>query len=76
MIKERARLGQPQFIENLVKKCGKQVKNVHSHKTPGVPKFLIVRPMIKSDISAEDKNEYQLGMGMLMYLVKDQTLPT
>ena len=38
---------------------------------PGMPKFLIVRPMIKIEkISAEDQKEYWLGVGVLLYLVK------
>ena len=52
-------------------KYGKHVKDVHSHKTPGMPKFFIVRPMEKSNnISAEDQREYWLGVGVLLYLVK------
>ena len=37
--KKRAWLGQPHLIKNLDKKFGKLVKNAHSHKTPGMPKF-------------------------------------
>ena len=43
--KKRAWLRQPQ---NMDEKFGKLVKNVHSHKTPGMPKFLVVRPMKES----------------------------
>ena len=47
----RAWLGQPHLFKNLV--FGDHVKNIQSHKTPGMPKFL--RPMIKSEkISAEE----------------------
>ena len=36
-----------------------------------MPKFLIVRSMVKSEkISADDQQEYWLGEGMLMYLVE------
>ena len=53
------------------KKFGKLVQNIPSHKTPGMPKFLIVRPMVKSKkISMEDQQDYHLGIGMLLYLVK------
>ena len=42
-----------------------------SHKTLGMHKFLIVRPMVESEkISLEDQQEYWLGVGMLLYLVK------
>ena len=52
------------------KKC-EHVPNVWSHKTPGTPKFLVVRPMIDSEkISTKDQRKYQLGVGMLLYLVK------
>ena len=47
------------------------MQDIQICKTPGVPKFLIVRPMIKSKkISAKDKQEYWSGVGMLLYLVK------
>ena len=57
--KKRAWLGQPNFIEDLKKKFGDWVKKMQSHKTPGTPKFWIVRPIIDSEkIYAEDKKEY------------------
>ena len=38
---------------------------------PGTHKFLIVGPMIKNKIiSMEDQEEYQPGVGMLLFLVK------
>ena len=53
------------------KKFGKLVKIVCSHKTPGMPKFLVVRPTEESKkIFMEDQWEYQLNIGMLLYLVK------
>ena len=53
------------------KKIGKHMQDVWSHKTSGMPKFLIMRLMIKSEkISAKDQQEYWLGVGMLLYLVK------
>ena len=55
----------------MAKKFGKSVKNICSHKTPGMPKFFIVGPMVESEkISPEDKPEYWLGVGMLLNLVK------
>ena len=40
-------------------------------QTPGMPKFLIVRPLMdREKVSAEDQQEYWLGVGMLLYLVK------
>ena len=36
-----------------------------------MPKFLIVRPMIKSEtILMEDQNKFWLGVGILFFLVK------
>ena len=53
------------------KKLSKLVQDVWSHKTPDIPKFLFIRPMVESEkISAEDQWEYWLGIGMLMYLFK------
>ena len=47
------------------------LQDVQSHKTPGTPKFLIVRPMVDNEkISAKDQLEYLLGVDMLLYLVK------
>ena len=48
MDKKRAWVGQPHLIKNLAKKFGNCTKIVHSYKTPGMPKFLIVRPMMES----------------------------
>ena len=57
--KMRAWLGQPHLIKNLENKFSGLVNEVWSHKTPGTPKFLIVRPMedIKK-ISMEDQRKY------------------
>ena len=64
-------LGHPDLIKNLDKKFGKHVKDFCSHKTPGKLKCLIVRPMEESKkISMEGQQEYQTGVGMLLYLVK------
>ena len=69
--KKRAWLGQPHLIKNLKSKFEKLVNEVWSHKTPGTPKFLIVRPLedIKK-ILIEDQKTCQSRIGMLLYLVK------
>ena len=47
------------------------MQDVWSHKTPGTPKFLIMRPILDNEkISAKDQEEYQSGVGMLLNLVK------
>ena len=68
--KKRDWLGQPQLIKNLAKMFGNHVKNVQSHKTPGMPKLLIVRFMIKSKNISADQHEYMSGVGILLYLIK------
>ena len=69
--KKRAWLGQPHLIKNLEKKIGKLVKHVCSHKTTGMPKFLIIRFMVENNtIDAEDQEEYWVGVDILLYLVK------
>ena len=69
--KKRAWSIQLHLIESLEKNFDNQVKKLQSHKTPGMPKCFIVRPMIDSEkISAEDQNEYQPRVGMLLFLVK------
>ena len=45
--KKRAWLGQPHLIKNMQKQFGKLVQDVQIHKTPGTPKFLIIRPSVK-----------------------------
>ena len=57
--KKGACLGQPHLIKNMENKFGKCIQNIWSHKTPGTPKFLIVRPNADSEkISAEVQQEY------------------
>ena len=69
--KKRAWFGQPHLIKNLKSKFEKLVNNVWSHKTPGTPKFLIIRPTEDVEkILMEDQQTYQSGVGMLLYLVK------
>ena len=45
--------------------------DIQSHKTPGMLKFLLMRPLIDSEkISIKDQQKYWPGVGMLLYLVK------
>ena len=47
------------------------MNEVQSNKTPSTLEFLIVGPMKEiKKISVKDQQENQLGMGMLLYLVK------
>ena len=64
-------MGQPYLIKNLKSKFEKIVNKIWSHETPSTPKFLIMRLMedIKK-ILIEDRQMYQSGIWMLLYLVK------
>ena len=66
--KKRTWLGQSHLMKNKKKKFGKHMQNIWSYKPQGTPKFLTVRPMVT--IYAEDKQDYWLGIGMLLYLIK------
>ena len=67
--KKRALSGQPHLIKNMDNKCDKHVHDVCSHETPGMPKFLIIKPMVDSEkISMESQHEYWLDIGMLLFL--------
>ena len=46
--KKRALLRKPHLLEKL-KKTGDCIKDLWSQKNPGMPKFLIVRPMVESE---------------------------
>ena len=74
--RKHAWLGQPHLIKNLKSKFGKLVNEVWSHKTPGTPEFLIVRPAeyIEKPLM-EDQRTYQSDVGMLLYLVNLPTQP-
>ena len=68
---KRAWLLQSHLIKNLDNKFGECIKDVCSHKTPGMPTFLIVMHMVEREkISEEDQQEYSSGVGMLLYLMK------
>ena len=70
MDKKKDWLGQPHLIENLAKNFCIHIKNFLSHKTPGMPTSLMIRPMIKSTKISAENQEYKLRVGMLLYLVK------
>ena len=57
--KKHAWLGHPHLIKNLKSKFEKLVNEVRSHKTPGTPKLLIVRPAEDiTKILMEDQQTY------------------
>ena len=57
--KRHAWLGHPHQIKNLENKFGGLVNDIWSHKTPGTPKFLIIRPTEEiKKILMEDQQEY------------------
>ena len=69
--KKHAWLGQPHLIKNLENKFGGLVNDNQSHKTPGTPKFLIVRPTEENEkVSIKYQWEYWSGIGMLLCLIK------
>ena len=69
--KKRAWLGHPHLIKNVEKKFGKHMQDDWSHKIPHTSKLLIIRPMVISKkISMEDQQGYELGVSMLLYMVK------
>ena len=64
-------LSQPHLLKNLKSKFEELIKDVRSHKMPGTPKFLIVRPTEDwENVSVEDQQVYRSGVGMLLYLVE------
>ena len=62
---------QPHLIKNLESKFGDEVCNKRVYKTPGTPRFKIVRPNDDSDIiDSTLQSRYRSGVGMLLYLTK------
>ena len=62
---------QPHLINNLISKFGEEVAEKRVYKTPGTPRFKIVRPDDDSElIEPELQKRYQSGVGMLLYLIK------
>jgi hypothetical protein len=62
---------QPHLINNLEAKFGNEVCNKRVYRTPGTPRFKIVRPDDDADvINSTLQSCYQSGIGMLLYLTK------
>jgi hypothetical protein len=62
---------QPHFINNLQAKFGEEVVNKRAYRTPGTPRFKIVRPDDEADlIDLNLQSRYRSGVGMLLYLTK------
>ena len=62
---------QPHLINRLIEKFGDEVKDRRVYKTPGTPRFKIVRPDCDSElIDKETQQRYRSGVGMLLYLTK------
>ena len=60
---------QPHLINRLIEKFGDEVKDKRVYKTPGTPRFKIVRPDCDSElIDKETQQRYRSGVGMLLYL--------
>jgi hypothetical protein len=62
---------QPHLINNLEAKFGNEVCNKRVYRTPGTPRFKIVRPDDDADvINSTLQSCYQSGVSMLLYLTK------
>ena len=62
---------QPHLINNLQAKFGEEVVNKRAYRTPGTPRFKIVRPDDEADlIDMNLQSRYRSGVGMLLYLTK------
>ena len=62
---------QPHLINNLQAKFGNEVEKKRVYKTPGTPRFKIVRPSNDDDtIDVNLQSKYCSGVGMLLYLTK------
>ena len=64
-------IAQPHLINNLNDKFKEEVHQLKVYKTPGTPRFKIVRPDENSVlINPELQKMYRSGVGMLLYLTK------
>jgi hypothetical protein len=62
---------QQHLINNLEAKSGDEVSNKRVYKTPGTPRFKIVRPADDDDlIDLTLQSRYRSAVGMLLYLIK------
>ena len=69
--KKRAWLGQPTIIDALTKKYGKEVEKQQITLTPGTPGFIGVNQNEEgTEINEKQQQEYQSGIGTLLYLTK------
>ena len=68
---KRACLGQPTIIDALTKKFGKEVENQRVALTPGTPGFIGARQNEEgARLNEDQQQEYQSGVGTLLYLTK------
>ena len=58
------------YHQRFGKKFGECIQDVHSHKTPGTHKFLIVSPTMESKKVLQTISRNIDGLCMLLYLVK------
>jgi hypothetical protein len=62
---------QTHLIDNLHAKFGEEVEKKRGYKTPGTPRFKIVRPSDEDDTIDENlQSRYRSGVGMLLCLTK------
>jgi hypothetical protein len=62
---------QHHFVNNLRHKFGNEVLQRRSYRTPGTPRFKVIRP--DQDLELTDpksQSRYRSGVGMLLYLTK------
>jgi len=69
--RKEIKIAQPHLINNLSNKFEEEVRRLKVFKTPGTPRFKIVRPDDDSAlIDSELQKRYRSGVGMLLYLTK------
>ena len=62
---------QPHLISGLIEKFGLEVKDKKMFKTPGTPRFKVIRSTEDMDLIDEKmQSKYRSGVGMLLYLTK------
>ena len=62
---------QPHLISRLIEKFGLEVKDKKVFKTPGTPRFKVIRSTEDMDLIDEKmQSKYRSGVGMLLYLTK------
>ena len=69
--RKKAWLGQPTIIDALTKKFGKEVENQRVTLKPGTPGFIGAKQNEEgAQINEDQQQEYQSGVGTLLYLTK------